>query len=147
VQSLRYCATAVREAWQRSSKMEQAGRREEMPPLDLGARLRVLAAAVPEELGGAAELRRSIEALAATETGAEQVEAALARLDRELMTAAEESLTDGQRQEVERGVERGLEALGGRLTSEEGEVTRRRLREQTLRRRLRLPLLSLFAEL
>jgi len=147
IQSLRYCASAVREAWQRSSKMEQAGRREEMPPLDLSDRLDALTAAIPAGIGGGEKIRRSIAGLSTEGAAAQEVETLLAQLDRELMAAALESLGEDHRAEIERGVERSLAAIGGRLTPDESEIARRRLREQALRRELSLPLLSLFAEL
>jgi hypothetical protein len=146
VQSLRYCASAVEAAWHESSKMEQAGRRETAEPLDTRARLAALAASIPERLEGARAVRDAVEGLAESGGAAEEVEASLAALDGQLMTVALDSLDNQSRAALEGRVERGINALGGRLTAEETEVARQRLREQALRRELELPLLSLFAQ-
>jgi hypothetical protein len=73
------------------------------------------------------------------------VESALSLLDREMLGAAESSLDEGMRQEVDAAVEKTLTALRGRLPAEELERSRERLTHQVLRQRLGLPVLSLFS--
>lgn len=141
VQSLRYCASAVTAAWRRAARLEQADRREVVEPIDVAARLEALAAAIPDGVAGAARLRSDTLALAG---GAEEVEAALADLDRRLLEAADGALGEEARLAVASRVDRSLELLGERLSGAELEAARRRVREQVLRRELGLPVLSLF---
>lgn len=143
VQSLRYCASAVEGAWKRAAELTQADRREKVTPVETGPRLEALAAAVPVHLPGGEGLRSEIAALSG---GVEEVERALSALDGRLLSAAAETLDAPARAELRQRVDRSLEALGGRMAEAEREAARDRLFEQALRRRLGLPVLSLFFE-
>ncbi len=142
VRSLRYCAPAVEEAWREVQELTAAGRRAEAEPVDVGARLEALARALPPGLpggGGPADRIRRLEG------GVEAVERALAALDGELLREAEAVLSEADRKAIAAAAERGLAALAGRLTDEEIGLQRERLRRRALRRRLGLPVLSLFS--
>jgi hypothetical protein len=142
VQSLRYCAAAVDAAWKRASELQRTDRRQEAEPIQVDARLAQLAAAIPAELPGAAELRSQALAL---DGAAEAVEAGLADLDGRMLAAAELVLTNEAREALEARLESNLGQLGNRLPRAEIEAARRSLFEQALRRELGLPVLSLFA--
>jgi hypothetical protein len=139
VQSLRYCAAAVEEAWARHLELQGGGAPGGGVALVVTERLEALARALPAaEAGTGARVR----ALAGD---AEEVERRLAALDRELLRGAEERLSPASRAELDARVEGALAALAERLPAPELEAYRPRLRERELRRRSGLPLLSLFA--
>jgi hypothetical protein len=73
------------------------------------------------------------------------VEAALATFDRRLLDQAAAALAEDARAALEGELEATLGSLAARLPAEELEAARDRLRRQLLRRRLRLPVLSLFS--
>jgi hypothetical protein len=73
------------------------------------------------------------------------VEEGLAALDRELLDAAGARLAGKAGREVEATVERTLAALAGRIPDDELARSRDHLRRQILRKRLGLPVLSLFS--
>ena len=141
VSGLRYVAPAVQKAWKQQRELTAPGERAPAAPLDVPARLRNLAAALPE-VPGAAETAREIAAL---QGPSPEVEERLAELDGSLLARAWAGLSPEERDEVEGAVERTLGALAGRLVPEELERSRERLRAQLVRQRLRLPVLSLFA--
>jgi hypothetical protein len=136
INSLRYCAPAVEAAWADLREMTAPGERAEADPLDIAARLRNLAAAVPAAFSAR---------VAALHGDAPSVEAALSALDREMLAASAGSLVPDLREEVEAAVEKTLAALKGRLPADELERSRERLTWQVLRQRLGLPVLSLFS--
>jgi hypothetical protein len=136
VNSLRYCAPAVEAAWANLRELTAPGERAEADPLDIAARLRSLAAAVPAGFA---------ERVLALQGDAPSVEAALSALDREMLAASAGSLSPDLREEVEAAVEKTLAALKSRLPSDELERSRERLTYQVLRQRLGLPVLSLFS--
>jgi hypothetical protein len=74
-----------------------------------------------------------------------QVERELADLDGELLAAASNGLSTELRDELDSDVEAALAKLAARLPDAELERARERLRRQLLRRKLALPVLSLFA--
>lgn len=139
---LRYHKRAVESAWKEIEAMRAAGEREEAPGLDVPARLRALAAALPE---GLPEREAFAERVAALSGDTEHVEAALAQLDHEVLARAEEGLGDAERAEVDREVEDTVSSLFGRLFAGDVDKARGRLRRQALRRQLGLPVLSLFS--
>lgn len=141
ISSLRYCAPAVEAAWSDLRELTAPGERTEAPAFDLGSRLRSLAAALPG-IPTSERFRGRIAGLAGDPQG---VEEELARLDREMLAAAEESLDPEGRADIEAAVEKTLAALGGRVPAEEIVRSRERLSHQVLRRRLGLPVLSLFS--
>lgn len=136
ISSLRYCAPAVEAAWADLRELTAPGERVEAPALDIASRLANLAAAVPAAFAGR---------VLALQGDAPAVEAALSTLDREMLAAAEITLDEALRQEVETAVEKTLAALRSRLPTEELERSRGRLTHQVLRQRLGLPVLSLFS--
>lgn len=142
IQSLRYCAPAVEAAWEEIQELTAPGRRTEAPPLDVAARLAALARALPAEIP-----RREwfVEQLTSLSGESHEVEDRLARLDAELMKEAAAGLDEERRRELEEAVERTLQPLAGRLPRPELAMARERLFRQHLRRRLGLPVLSLFA--
>jgi len=142
IDSLRYCARAVDAAWAEIRDMSAAGIREEAAPLDIPSRLAALADALPASLAGREDWRRRIHALLGDPP---TVEEALSRIDREILEAAEAALAEGERTALAGEVETTLEHLAARLPALELELARQRLSAQALRRRLSLPLLSLFS--
>lgn len=141
IQSLRYCAPAVEQAWAEIRELTAAGHAAAAPPLDTAGRLAALAAALPAELPGRGDLARRIQAL----TGStEAVEEALAALDTEILEGLEAGLED-RRRELEAATEAALRPVAGRLPAAELEAARGRLRRQLLRRQVGLPVLSLFS--
>jgi hypothetical protein len=136
INSLRYCAPAVEAAWADLRELTAPGERAEAQPLDIPARLRNLAAAVPDAF------RARVLAL---HGDAPSVESALSALDREMLAEADSSLAPELRGEVDAAVEKTLAALQGRLPADELERSRERLTHQVLRQRLALPVLSLFS--
>ncbi|HEY4588080.1 MAG TPA: hypothetical protein VII86_02590, partial [Thermoanaerobaculia bacterium] len=74
-----------------------------------------------------------------------EVEERLAVLDRQMLDQAWEGLDGEARSEVEAAVEKTLASLAGRLPAGELASSRERLVRQTLRRKLGLPVLSLFS--
>lgn len=142
ISSLRYCAPAVDAAWAELREMTAPGERAEAPSLDLAVRLENLAAALPDTLVDRDAFRERLRALGGDPR---TIEERLAALDREMLDGAFRSLDGDGRTEVDAAVEKTLGALSGRLPADEIERSRERLRTQVLRRRLGLPVLSLFS--
>ena len=141
VQSLRYCASRVEAAWRAERDVRRAGEREQAPPLDVGERLRVLAAALPDDLAGVEQARNEIRQL---EGSVEELEARLAEIDTRLVRQGLERLSEEERQGLERHSEQALEALSARMPEKERRKTLRRMVERGVRRATGLPVLSLF---
>lgn len=142
ISSLRYCAPAVDAAWAELREMTAPGERAEAPSLDLAVRLENLAASLPDTLADRDVFRERLRALGGDPR---TIEERLAMLDREMLDSAHRSLDGDGRTEVDAAVEKTLGALTGRLPADEIERSRERLRTQVLRRRLGLPVLSLFS--
>lgn len=142
VWSLGYCKRAVKAAWTRQQELQApaAGGGEE--ELDLAGRLANLAAALPVGLAGRDAVVEKIRAL---DGDAEAIEIRLTELDRELYQAAAGTLSPEVAAEVDQELAASRAALAGRLPAEELERAGDALREEILRRRLGLPVLSLFA--
>ncbi len=140
--TLRYCRRAVESSWAQVEELRATGERATAPGLDVPARLAALAAALPPGLPGRAGLARRIRALAGD---TEHVEEALAGLDREVLARAVEGLSAAERQAVEAEVEETVAGLFGRVFAGDVDRARDRLRRQAVRRRLELPVLSLFS--
>jgi hypothetical protein len=142
ISSLRYCAPAVEAAWSDLKELTAPGQRAAAPAFEVAPRLAALAAALPAALAQ----RDLWAARVAGLSGAPQdVEDHLAALDRELLDAETAALSPDGRAEIDGAVEKTLGLLGGRLPADEVEMSRERLFRQTLRRRLGLPVLSLFS--
>ena len=142
ISSLRYCAHAVEAAWAEVRELTAPGHRDEPLAFDVPPRLAALAAALPGDLPDREALAERIAALGG---GAQEVEAGLSALDRQMLDAAENGLDEAARDEVLAAVEKTLAALAGRLPAAELDRSRDRLFRQALRRRLALPVLSLFS--
>jgi len=142
ISSLRYCASAVEAAWADLRELTAPGERAEAPVFEVRPRLAALAAALPATFSGRESLAQRIETL---DGDPQQVEHQLSSIDREMLDAAMDGLDGEARAEIGSAVEKTLAALGGRLPAEELERSRDRLARQALRRRLGLPVLSLFS--
>lgn len=142
VQSLRYCAAAVEEAWRR--RRELGGARQPVADLelDVAERLERLAARLPIGLARRGDWSRRIRAVGADPR---QAEAALAVLDAELLNHCLESLEAAARAEIEAEAANAVAAMAGRMDSRTQAADRRRLVREGARRRAGLPLLSLFS--
>ena len=143
---LRYCIPAVEAAWSHLRELTAPADRERVPAagLDMPLRLRALAAALPAKLRERETWGERIRAQAAAGPS-QKVEEGLADLDRELLDAATAGLTAAAGREVEATVDRTLAALAGRIPDVELARSRDRLKRQILRKRLELPVLSLFS--
>ena len=142
ISSLRYCAPAVEAAWDELKDLAAPGHRATAPAFEIAPRLAALAAALPRTLSGRDHLAGRIGAL---NGDPQSVEERLASLDREMLDAATAALDGESSAEIAAAVEKTLASLGGRLPAEELERSRERLARQALRRRLGLPVLSLFS--
>jgi hypothetical protein len=143
--TLRRFAPAVERAWEEKRELQaSAASRQEEPAFDLGARLQALAAALPAELADRERWVAAVEACAG-DGGSEATEAALESLDHELLAAVLADLDGPAREALETEVEAALARLGDRLAGEDRARTRERLQRDRVRRRLGLPVLSLFA--
>ena len=143
ISSLRYCAPAVEAAWEEIRELTAPGRRAEISEaFEARPRLAALAAALPTDLPDREALAVRIANL---DGDPQEVEEQLAGLDREMLDAAAENLDAEGRAEIEAAVEKTLAGLGKRLPAGEVEHSRVRLARQVLRRRLGLPVLSLFS--
>jgi len=140
VVSLGYCRRSVEAAWKRHQKL--AAPPVETPAIDVAARLAALAAALPRTLASRdAWARRLME-----ETGgAEEVEARLQELDRELLAAAASEVDPKTRARLDDELAGALANLARRLPAAELAGVEARLAERLLREHLGLPVLSLFA--
>jgi len=142
ISSLRYCAPAVEAAWAEVRELTAPGRRTDAPAFEVPQRLAALAASLPADLQDRENLAARIAAL---EGDPQEVEDRLSSLDREMLDAAAAGLDAEVHAEIDAAVEKTLAALGRRLPVEELELSRERLARQILRRRLGLPVLSLFS--
>jgi hypothetical protein len=138
ISSLRYCAPAVEAAWAELRELTAPARRAEAPAFEVAPRLAALAASLPG--------REALAAQVAHLSGdPQEVEERLAALDREMLDQAWDGLDGEARSAVEAAVEKTLASLAGRLPAGELASSRERLVRQTLRRKLGLPVLSLFS--
>ncbi len=142
ISSLRYCGPAIEAAWANLRELTAPGHRVEAPAFEVAPRLAALAVALPVALVGREVLVERLDALLGEP---QEIEAHLSALDREMLDRAWEGLDGPARSEIEAAVEKTLASLGGRLPAAELESSRERLARQTLRRRLDLPVLSLFS--
>ena len=142
VWSLRYCKRSVEAAWRRQQELQAPGAAAEEEELDLSSRLANLASSLPPGLAQSEEIAGRIRAL---EGDAEVIETRLTELDQEIVRRAREGLSAAEIEGIERELAVSRTALAARLPAAELERAQRRLREEVLRRRLSLPVLSLFA--
>ncbi|HEY4561955.1 MAG TPA: hypothetical protein VIJ36_03195 [Thermoanaerobaculia bacterium] len=138
ISSLRYCAPAVEAAWADLRELTAPARRAEAPAFEVVPRLAALAASLPD--------RETLAARITSLSGdPQEVEEHLSILDRQMLDQAWEGLDGEARSAVEAAVEKTLASLAGRLPAGELASSRERLVRQTLRRKLGLPVLSLFS--
>ena len=142
VQSLRYCAAAVEDAWRERRELGAVQVEGERYVMDVEARLDALAKALPPSLPAAEDWAARIRSLAGPAT---EVEEQLAQLDQELIAASLAQLDEKERRELEASVEESLAELRDRLAPEVLADDRRRLLGDRARRRAGLPLVSLFS--
>lgn len=142
IQTLRYCSSAVKRAWKAQQALRAPGRRAEVPAFDIDARLKTLASALPATLDGRERWAARIRAL---EGIAEEVEETLTTLDAELLADVEKGLDATGRRALEEALTNALATLTKRLPKDEVAAATSRLRQQLLREKQALPVLSLFA--
>ena len=142
VWGLSYCKRAIKAGWRRQQELQAAGVASEEEELDLATRLDNLASSLPAGLAGREAVAAKIRAL---EGDAETIEVRLTELDGELIRAAADALLPAEIEAIEQELATSRAALATRLPAAELERAGDRLREEILRRRLGLPVLSLFA--
>lgn len=142
ISSLRYCAPAIAAAWADLRELTAPGHRAEAPTFEVPPRLAALAAALPPAFAARDAFATRITAL---DGDPRTVEERLAALDREMLDTALARLDEEGREQIDAAVEKTLASLAGRLPAEELERSYERLTRQILRRRLGLPVLSLFS--
>jgi hypothetical protein len=86
---------------------------------------------------------RSVGRLEASGKSPEEIESALARLDRRLAKELYEALSDAERAEVDRQVAALLSGASARMDPAAADKTARTLTRRSVRERLELPRLSL----
>jgi hypothetical protein len=145
ISSLRYCAPAVEAAWADLKALTAPGQRAVAPAFEVAPRLAALAAALPPALTGREALAARLIGMSSDAGDPQDVEERLAALDREMLDGVAAGLDPEGRTEIGAAVEKTLALLRGRVPAEEIEASRDRLFRQTLRRRLGLPVLSLFS--
>jgi hypothetical protein len=142
ISSLRYCAPAVEAAWANLRELTAPAHRVEAPAFEVAPRLAALAESLPSSFVDRNGWADRITSL----SGAPQdVEDHLASIDHLMLNTALGGLTGEERAEIDEAVEKILALLRGRLPADELATSRGRLFRQTLRRRLGLPVLSLFS--
>ncbi len=142
VQGLRYCSPAVEKAWSARQELMATGERQAPPKLDLTERLHGLAKTLMETRNVPKDLADRVAAL---DGAPEEVEAALADLDREMIHQATADLSDASLTTIREAIEESLAKLDSRLDEAEATRMRERLLREAIRRRRNLPVLSLFA--
>ncbi len=141
IQSLKYCRRLVEQAWREQRALAGAGVRRAVREVPVAARLQALARALPATLSGRQGIAERIRALGGP---LEEVERQLSDLDRELLDQALDGLDENSRAEMMRQAEGTLAGLKERLPEERRAQIRDRLIGRSLRRKLGLPVLSLF---
>jgi hypothetical protein len=143
VLSLTFVKRAVERAWKRQQELMAPGAAPPVEPaFDVPSLLTTLAALLPEVLPNRAVWMERITGLG---EDPEVVESALVELDAELLKSGWERLDIEHRTNLEQQLEVARKKLERRLPIEEVEKAKDRLREQILREKLELPVLSLFA--
>ncbi len=142
VNSLRYCRPTVEKAWTEYRELGGAAVRQRQPAaIDVGARLEALAAAIPQATADVDDWRRRLLEL---HGAAPEVEQRLVELDRELVECSFNALSRADRKQVAAEAEAVLATLAGQVAAERLADVRQRMVRRLVRRRLGLPLLSLF---
>ncbi len=142
IYSLKYCQRPVEEAWRERRELTAGASRGPVSEVPIRARLETLAKALPASLPGR---RGIVEKILNLEGGAATVEERLSGLDRRLLGELVAGLNEEDRAKMLRQAEQGLSSLENRLPKSELGRLRDHLVRRALRRKLGLPLLSLFA--
>lgn len=142
ISSLRYFRAAVAAAWDERLAHRAGGALDSLaePGPPAAARLAALAAAVPETLAEAPELRRRITGLSGPLV---EIEDGLAALEREVLRQIRDRLPSEARAELDRRVGQAL--ANAAVPSAARDELRASLETQSLRRLCGLPVLSLFS--
>jgi hypothetical protein len=142
ISSLRYFRAAVAAAWDERLELQAGGAdgrlAEAGPPAE--RRLAALAAAIPRALPGGEEARNRICALSG---GLDEIERALAEVERELLAGVAERLDAAGRDALDAEVDRAVTRAG--VPAAARDELRASLRRRRLRQLGGLPVLSLFA--
>ena len=142
VRSLKYFDRAVGEAWRRQCELAAPAFSPTAEPMDLPRRLEALVGALPAAIPQRDQYEEKILRLVGD---VEEVENALSRLDAELLEAVRESLNPEAEADIAAESAKTLARLTPQIAREELVETREQLYLQALRRRIGLPVLSLFA--
>ena len=142
VRSLKYFDRAVGEAWQRQCELGAPAVRPSTEPIDVPSRLGALVEALPAAIPRRDRYKDKILQLVGN---VDEVETALSLLDTELLEDVRNSLNPETEADIAADLEKSLERLTPRIAQEELAETRQQLYQQALRRRIGLPVLSLFA--
>lgn len=142
IQSLRYCADSVWQAWDESRELEAGGVRKTVATMNVQVRLSGISGSLPEELPDREQWVERIEGLSGS---SDEVEKSLVELDAQLLAAVERSLIGPDRERLTARVDAVITGLQTRLPDEEIESARDRIRRGSLRELAQLPLLSLFS--
>lgn len=142
VQGLRYCAPAVEKAWSERAELTATGTRQGPAPIDISGRLRNLSELLEGSRDVPIDLADRVAGLGGTP---EAVEAALTKLDREMIASARSRLVESDLSDLMRSIDDSMAKLDARVDETETQKIRERLVREGIRRRLGLPLLSLFA--
>ena len=142
VQSLRYCAPAVEEAWREVQDLSIVAGRMEAEPIDISGRLQVLSAQLPTDPPAVEKLRQEVLSLSGS---AEQVEESLVAMERRLLDELSADLDGAIGDRLRTRAAESLERMGGRVAPADWQDLEGRLIRELLRMELGLPTLSLFA--
>ncbi len=142
VQSLRYCASAVEEAWQELNELTASGTKSPSEPLDSARRLRALAESIPVSLGNKDEISARILALSGS---SEEIERGLMKLDQLVLQSTFDAMSKSEQDTLHSQVGSALAKLDKRLGQGSRPEVRQRLFDQTIRTTAGLPFLSLFS--
>ncbi|MCZ6508932.1 MAG: hypothetical protein O7A04_12915 [Acidobacteria bacterium] len=142
VQSLRYCASTVEDAWRERRELGSESLAGQRRAIDVAARLDRLADALPADLDERSAWAGRIRAAGDEPQEAESV---LVTLDSELVDRCIAGLTPASRGLLAAEVDSSLEAVSQRLAADVLAADRERLLRAAARRQAGLPLLSLFS--
>jgi chromosome segregation ATPase len=153
INSVRYCEGAVLESWERNAASRVGRPRDASVPaaetpeealLGLDAELSELSANRPEIAGEIDRARSSLARLRRSARRAEEMDAALSRIEKRLLKASAEALSEEERSRLDTAVETLLQDAGAdRMSAAAAARTREILRRQRLRQRWGVPRLTL----
>jgi hypothetical protein len=143
IQSLRYFDRAVRSAWKawQETRGPHFAPGPEETPAATGERLEALARRLPKSLPDHEAWQERIRSLSGS---LREIEEALGALDVELLERLDREVEPAMRGDIERTVDEAIARLAVRTGPEDRAALRSQLFRRELRRRLDLPLLTLF---